>query len=47
MKIKTRGIVGPKNNVKDAFVIPKEEEPVDGSTKRMKSWNEIQKGMSQ
>lgn len=39
--------MGPGKKVENPLVIPEEEEPVGGSTKRMKSSNEIQKGMSQ
>lgn len=43
MTIKTLDIMGPGKNAKDPFVIPKEEEPVHDSTKRMNSQNEIKK----
>lgn len=39
--------MGPGKNVEDSPVIPQEEEPDGGSTKRIKSWNETQKDMSQ
>lgn len=47
MKIKTHDIVEHGKNAEDPLVIPKEDEPSSGSTKRTKSWNEIEKGMSQ
>lgn len=47
MTIKTQDIVRPGKNVEDPLVISKEEEPVGDNAKRIKSWNEIQKGLSQ
>lgn len=47
MTLKTHGIMGPMKHVQDPVVIPEEEDTVGGSAKRNKTWDEIQKSMSQ
>lgn len=49
MTLKTRNNVGPGKNPDDQLMIPyKDVEPhVHVTTKRMKPWNDIQKGLTQ
>lgn len=46
MIIKTWNFVGFGKSHEDPLVISEEEEPIGVSTKRMKSWKKIQKGLS-
>lgn len=50
MTLKTRNFMGPGKNSDDPFVILEERElepPISITTKRMKSWKKIQKGLIQ
>lgn len=47
MTFKTRDILGLRKHVEDPVVIPEEDTINGGSTKRMKSWDGICKGLSQ
>lgn len=45
--LKPHDIVGPQKNVEDPLVILEEKEPIGGTAKRMKNYDEIQNDLSQ
>lgn len=49
MNLKTRHIMGPRKHAEDPVVIPEEDTSIRSSwsAKRMKSYDEICKGLSQ